>query len=160
MKKLITASCALLVTAGSAFGAAFVWDGSSTTTWTTPSNWDLNSSYPGDPFGGSNNDTATIDKSLSATNFPVLSQDETIASLDMFDGTSMSPVSLEVASTRTLTITGDLTVGDSSAGSGAESYVEYKGAGAVSVQGSVIFQAPTNNPTTIVYSGTGSLSTN
>ncbi len=128
MKRLLTAfgMCVLLVSAGTVFATDFIWDGDTDTDWTTQGNWTAGSSYPGDPWGGGDSDTASI--SGSPTHDPQLSQDETIASLSMADGTSGSPRTITIDEGYTLTVSGTFTVTDTN----SSCYIEKLGLGAIS----------------------------
>src|SRR5262245_3124142 len=91
------ASLIVLGLVGSALATTFSWTaGASDNNWTTTGNWN-SSGYPG---AASRSDNAVIDKSTASGggDFPVvLSTANTITDLTMQDGTSGSPVGLDVA---------------------------------------------------------------
>jgi len=74
----------------------YIWRGKNSTDWSTTGNW-IPSGYP--------NDSAKIVKIPSSSRYPVLSENISIKSLEMADGTSLS------TGTKTLTIADDLTLG-------------------------------------------------
>jgi hypothetical protein len=96
----------------------YIWDGSSSTAWDTPANWTLSGICSPNTFPDDGTDNVVVDNSLSPTRYPVLpaGADYTINDLTIHDGSSGSEVTIDVPTSRTLTVDNVMSLSD---GSGA-----------------------------------------
>ncbi len=142
MKRVVISICLVLATAIVASAATYTYDGGYTTNlWRNAANWG-GADYPGNSAA---NDVANINKSTAGSgDFPVglkANLNYALGYLNMSDGDSSNPVTLEIDSGVTLTVNYGLTIGNSS----TPTYAKKQGSGAITAAGMVISSNSANS---------------